>query len=184
MIGHYLLGHQGYQETWFILLLTHFFIHLLIYQEPSWYSLCFIGIGLCHWFKLWLPCLSFFLPSFYYSLLTMWLPIPLVLWHNVPALFSSEQLVCADKNSICCFYGTSSPSYFLLWNHTCMLSCFSHVWLCGAMECSQPGSSVHRILQARILEWVAMPSSKCSSQPRDQTHISYTFCIDRWVLYH
>ena len=37
------------------------------------------------------------------------------------------------------------------------------------MDCIPPGSSVHRILQARILEWVAMPSSKGSSWPRDQT---------------
>ena len=40
------------------------------------------------------------------------------------------------------------------------------------MNCSQPGSSVHGILQARILEWVAMPSSRESSQPRGQTCIS------------
>ena len=38
------------------------------------------------------------------------------------------------------------------------------------LDCSPPGSSVHGILQARILEWVAMPSSKGSSQPRDRTH--------------
>ena len=53
--------------------------------------------------------------------------------------------------------------------------------LCDTMDCSLPGSSVHRILQARILEWVALPSSKGSSQPRDGTCIS---CIDMWVLYH
>ena len=35
-----------------------------------------------------------------------------------------------------------------------------------------PGSSVHGILQARILEWVAMPFSRGSSQPRDQTQVS------------
>ena len=40
------------------------------------------------------------------------------------------------------------------------------------------------ILQARILEWVAMPSSRGSSQPKDQTHDSYVSCIGRWVLYH
>ena len=40
--------------------------------------------------------------------------------------------------------------------------------------------SVHGILQARILEWVAMPSSRVSSQPRDWTHIS---CVARWILY-
>ena len=41
--------------------------------------------------------------------------------------------------------------------------------LCNPMNCSPPHSSVHGILQARILEWVAMPSSMGSSQPRDQT---------------
>ena len=45
------------------------------------------------------------------------------------------------------------------------------------------GSSVHGILQARILEWAAMPSSRESSQPRDRTHISYGSCIGRQVLY-
>ena len=43
---------------------------------------------------------------------------------------------------------------------------------CDAIECSPPGSSVHGILQARILEWVAMPSSRGSSQPKDQTQVS------------
>ena len=49
--------------------------------------------------------------------------------------------------------------------------------LCNPMDCSPPVSSVHGILQARILEWVAKPSSRGSSQPRDQTHISYVSCI-------
>ena len=44
--------------------------------------------------------------------------------------------------------------------------------LSESMDCSPPGSSALGILQARILGWVAMPSSKASSQPRDQTHIS------------
>ena len=56
--------------------------------------------------------------------------------------------------------------------------------LCDPMECSPPGSSVHGILQARILEWDALPASKGSSQPRDRTHIPYMSCISRWVLYH
>ena len=47
----------------------------------------------------------------------------------------------------------------------CMLSCFNHAWLCNTMHCSQPGYSVHGILQARILEWIAMPSSIGSSWP-------------------
>ena len=41
------------------------------------------------------------------------------------------------------------------------------------LDCSPVGSSVHRILQARILEWNAMPSSRRSSRRRDQTHISW-----------
>ena len=45
--------------------------------------------------------------------------------------------------------------------------------LCGPVDCSPPDSSVHGILQARILEWVAMPFSRGSSPPRDWTHISY-----------
>ena len=49
--------------------------------------------------------------------------------------------------------------------------------LCDPMDCSLPGSSVHGILQARILEWVAISSSRGSSRPRDQTHISYVSCI-------
>ena len=56
-----------------------------------------------------------------------------------------------------------------LW--VCVLSHFSCVQPC-AMDCSLPGFSVHGILQARTLEWVAMPYSRGSSQPSDQTHIS------------
>ena len=49
--------------------------------------------------------------------------------------------------------------------------------LCKAMDCSLPGSSVHGILQARILEWVATPFSRGSSWPRDQTHVFCYSCI-------
>ena len=45
--------------------------------------------------------------------------------------------------------------------------------LWDSMDCSPPGSYVHGILQARILEWVAMPSSRGSSQSRDKTCVSY-----------
>ena len=44
--------------------------------------------------------------------------------------------------------------------------------LCDPVDCTPPGSSVHGILQARIPEWVAMPSSRGSSPPRNQTHNS------------
>ena len=49
-----------------------------------------------------------------------------------------------------------------------------YLTLCNSMGYSPSGSSVHGILQERILEWVTMPSSRGSSPPRDQTRI---FCI-------
>ena len=49
--------------------------------------------------------------------------------------------------------------------------------LCDPMDCSLPGSSVHGILWAKILEWVAMSSSRGSSQPKDWTHVFYVSCI-------
>ena len=52
------------------------------------------------------------------------------------------------------------------------------------MNYSLAGSSVHGILQARTLEWVAMSSSRGSSRPRDPTHVSYISCTGRQVLYH
>ena len=54
----------------------------------------------------------------------------------------------------------------------CAKSLQSCLTLCDPMDRSPPGSSVHGILQARILEGVAMPVSRDSSQPRDGTHIS------------
>ena len=56
--------------------------------------------------------------------------------------------------------------------------------LCNPMDCSPPGSSVHRIVQARILEWVAISYSRGAPQPRDLTCISYVSCIGRRILYH
>ena len=51
----------------------------------------------------------------------------------------------------------------------CVLSC---VWLCDPMDCSPSGFSVHAVFQARMLEWVAISSSRGSSWPRDRTHVS------------
>ena len=56
--------------------------------------------------------------------------------------------------------------------------------LCDPMDCSLPGSSVHGIFQARILEWVAIPYSRASSRPRGWTHFSCTSCIGWQILYH
>ena len=60
-----------------------------------------------------------------------------------------------------------------------MLSQFSPAGLFVTLwtDCSPPGSSVHEILQTRILEWVAMLSSMVSSPPRNQTHSPCGYCI-------
>ena len=59
----------------------------------------------------------------------------------------------------------------------CVLSHFSHVWFfVTPIDYSPLGSSVHEILQARLLEWVAMPFSGGSSQARDWTYVSCVSC--------
>ena len=77
------------------------------------------------------------------------------------------------------------------WQIVCVLSCFSHVWLCNPMDCSPPDSSVHWILQVRILGGLyslflysvtLYSSSRGSSSPRHRTHVSFVFCIGRWVF--
>ena len=65
-----------------------------------------------------------------------------------------------------------------------VLSCFCCVRLCSPMDCSLLGSSVHGILQARILGWASRPSSRGSFQPGERTCVSYVSCIDGQVLYH
>ena len=55
----------------------------------------------------------------------------------------------------------------------CVCVCVS---VCSVADYSPPGSSVHGISQARILEWVAMSASRGSSQPRDRTHVSGVSC--------
>ena len=53
-----------------------------------------------------------------------------------------------------------------------MWQLLSHVWLCDPTDWSSPGSSVHEILQARILEWVAILFSRASPLPRGWTQVS------------
>ena len=74
-------------------------------------------------------------------------------------------------------------SYAKKLHRWCVLSCFSHVRLCVPMDCSLGGSFVHGILQARILEQIAMPSSRGSSQSRDRPCIPYISWIGREARY-
>ena len=83
----------------------------------------------------------------------------------------SDPLHTAENNWF--WFETSCPKYTCL----CAQSLRSCPTLCDTLDCSPPGSSVHGILQSRILEWVAMPWSRVSSQPRDWTCISCISCI-------
>ena len=86
-----------------------------------------------------------------------------------------------------CMYHSSAFSFPSLLPWLCFLlyacCCFTCVQLFATYGlCSLPGSSVHGILQAGILQWAAMPSSRGSSQPRDQIRVSHVFT--RQVLDH
>ena len=95
-----------------------------------------------------------------------------------------------NKNRILCYFlkkKKSHLSFLLLQMSHCV--CVRSVvqscpTLCDPMDCSLSASSVHGIFQARILEWVAISSSKKSSRPRVQTLVSCISCIGRQILYH
>ena len=71
-----------------------------------------------------------------------------------------------------------NPGFYSLYSIcACAQSCPTR---CDPMDCSQPGSSAHGIFQARVLEWVAISSSRVCSRPKDQTRVSY---IGRRILY-
>ena len=61
---------------------------------------------------------------------------------------------------------------YLIWNCCCLVTklCLT---LCNAMNCSPPGFFVHGISQARLLKWVATSFSRGSTQPRDETCVSF-----------
>ena len=103
-----------------------------------------------------------------YNAITIWLTIFLILYITAPVahLFYNWRFL---------------PLNFLHWFTLLLWSAKSlqlYLPLWNSKDCSSPGSSVHEILKARILEWVAIPFS------RDGTWISNVSCIGRWVLYH
>ena len=73
-------------------------------------------------------------------------------------------------------------NFHVMHHHVYVFSCVPT--LCDPMDCSLPGSSVHGIFQARILEWVATSYSKGSSWPRDRTCVSCISHLGRQILYH
>ena len=90
------------------------------------------------------------------SLLSLFLPLNIV--------FKKDSLL---KAPLCTSF---LPSVTVLCHQPCPI-------LCDPVDCSSSGFSVHEILQARILGWVVMPSSRESPQPRDRTYVSCVSCI-------
>ena len=80
-----------------------------------------------------------------------------------------------SKTALVCIWYMWKNLYVHVWVRSKSLQ--AHLTLCEALDCSPPASSVHGILLARILEWVTRPSSRGSSQPMDQTHVSCVSCI-------
>ena len=83
---------------------------------------------------------------------------------------------------------TTPPDKSIRIHHYFMLNAYKSLQVCltlwDPMECSPPGTSVLGILQARILEWVAISFSRGSFQAQDQTHVSYNSCMGIQVLNH
>ena len=101
-------------------------------------------------------------------------------WSHFPWSASGSSVWAQDESA---FSNTLGQIYFSYkWNCClCFLAKFCSILLQPHGLYSLWGSSVLRIFQARILEWVAISFSSCSSRPRDWTHAS---CIGRWILYH
>ena len=115
-------------------------------------------------------------------------------WQPTPVFLPGES---QGRGSLvgCCPWGRTesdttevtqqlSSSLLLYDNNSVYVLIQQCLTLCDSMDCSPPGSSVPGSLQVRILEWVAMPFSKGSSQPRNQTYLSYVSGIGRSCLYH
>ena len=108
-------------------------------------------------------------------------------FHMSPQVWAAISVLGIQKSS------DGIPIYlsvyqWMKWNIGCVcMHAKSFQWcptLCDPMDGSPPDSSIHEIFQARILKWVAVPSSRGFSQPRDRTCLSYVSCIVRRVLYH
>ena len=107
-------------------------------------------------------------------------------WNAVPTKHSLPYLPLYFLTLWVCLFqapqvrGIKQYRLHLTYRCCCWLVAQSCPTLCDPTRCSLPGSSVHGVLQARTLEWVAISLSRGSSRPRDWTCIS---CNDRWILY-
>ena len=78
--------------------------------------------------------------------------------------------------------GHKDKTYMIVLNVKVKAKSLSHVPVCDPMDCSLPGSSLHGILEARVLEWVAISFSRGSSRPRDSINSLKTRGIDKATI--
>ena len=107
---------------------------------------------------------------------------------NIQALFdlSNDNLIIAYNRMVYIFSLRVYNMINFIELNTCVecLVAKSCPTLCHSLDCSSPDSSVHRISQARILEWVVISFSRGSSWPRDQTHVSWVSCTGGGFFTH
>ena len=85
-----------------------------------------------------------------------------------------QKFALSQKVRVDLKYGLAVPSHFSMSNT-----------VRDPVNCSSPGSSVCGILQAKILEWIAIPFSRASSRPQGKNwRVLLLTCSDRWVLYY
>ena len=105
----------------------------------------------------------------------LWLNnIPCICTHHIlfTHSFVYSCLSCLHISAVVNIIAVNIGEQVSIW--VCVWVCvLSHIWLCDPVDCSPPGSSVHGLLQARTLEWVAISFSSGSSWPRDWTQVSY-----------
>ena len=99
-----------------------------------------------------------------------------ILWHSAFFIVQLSQSYMTTAKTIALttqtFAGKAMSLLFNMLSESESEVAQSYPALCNPMDCSLPGSSLHGILQARVLEWVAISFSRGSSRPRDQTRVS------------
>ena len=128
-----------------------------ISPEMDYASQQFLGISLIHSY-LYFPWIFHIFSVFK---LLVWLPGFLIHWEKNQ---KSNSVGYQDISPLC----------------RVAQSCLT---LCDTVTCGPPGSFVHRIILARILEWVVISYSRGSSWIRDQIHVSWGSCIGRQILF-
>ena len=108
----------------------------------------------------------------YYNVYPLRWKLPLSLAGPRLRVGVGKQCIYTTVDILCVHKGTLHTQYVCIW--VCVLVAQSSLTLCDPMDYRPPGYSVLGILQAGILEWVAIPFSRRSSRPRDRIQVSYT----------